>query len=136
MFDGDSSHSTCEPCTNSSHCSHLSETPVCITVLNGLCVECNVDSDCHSPAKAQCFRNNTCVNCTESSQCEHFSVTPVCNADTGTCVECLWDSGCVNFSNGRCSAATNTCMIMCPGYCLECRNATACKKMRFWILSA
>ena len=119
----------CAPCTISSQCEHLPDTPLCNTTLGGICVECNIDSDCSSALTAHCSSaSNTCVSCTDSVQCSHLSLTPVCNVTTGACVECIADTDCPSTPASMCSSANNTC-VPCYHYqnsCYtDCPNGTS-----------
>ncbi len=120
-------------------------TPLCDG--SGICVECNVGSDCASGLCVEnacvecvaasdcgenpndCFRNecqlNTCIAVHEGAgaQCD-FAQGEICANDSdSTCVECLEDAHCLNAEQPLCSPS-NTCVA-----CLtdsQCNDANAC----------
>ena len=109
----------CAPCTISSQCEHLPDTPLCNTTLGGICVECNIDSDCSSALTAHCSSASDCGPCTDSAHCAHLSSTPVCNITTGACVECLVDADCSSMTPSKCLLTNNTC-VACYHYQNSC----------------
>ena len=109
----------CVPCTESTHCAHLTATPVCKDPLaTGTCVQCLAHSDCPSIAAAQCSESNTCAPCTDSTQCERFGSTPLCDTSSGECVRCLIDSDCPSKTAAKCS----------EGVCVACTDSSQCSR--------
>ena len=110
-----SGSNTCIPCTQNTHCAHLSATPVCKDLgEGGTCVQCVDHSDCHTAAAARCL-SNTCTTCTLNSQCARLAPNSLCNTISGECVECLSISNC---TDGKiCSPS---------GACVPCTDSTQC----------
>ena len=107
-----SSSNTCIACTTNTHCTHLTETPLCKNPgAGGICVECLSNSNCTSKSAAKCSAN-VCVPCTDSDQCTRFSGTTLCsNPSGGTCVQCVDHSDCPTIALARCSSNTCTTCI-------------------------
>ena len=129
----------CKPCTEDSHCSQFSVTPVCNS---GTCVQCKAHTDCPSASAAKCS-SNICVPCTENIQCAHLSSIPACKdpGPAGTCVQCADDSDCPTAVAAKCLSNTcTTCTTssqcahlsstpLCDttnGKCVQCLSITDC----------
>ncbi len=107
--------------------------PEC-NLTRGVCVECNVHTDCAGNAdRTQCdpdtnlcvacvdnapcvapngvcdTANNVCVRCNSNDQCE--GATGQCNLSDHTCVACLNDGQCTGVAQSRCNLVTHTCDI-------------------------
>lgn len=102
---------------------------VCNTDI-GVCVNCNVDSDCPLATPLCNADGNKCVACLTSSDCggsrticddaTHKCVgcqssadcsgsTPICSTDSFLCVNCLSNNDC-DLNAPYCSSATNQCL--------------------------
>ena len=130
----------CQPCSQDSHCNHLTATPKCKSG-GGRCVECINDSDCQTREKSKCS-SNTCSACTEDSHCSKFPTTPFCsNSLGGTCVECVYDPNCSSAVAAQCSSnicvpctASSQCTHLSStpicktstGSCVECLSDSDC----------